>query len=59
MKTRQSGRGGKEQYTKERKTIRHRWDTLGRGSNQTHLRDKTRQEMGNRQKGISKQEGKP
>ena len=45
-------------YTRDRETIGRRWDTLGSGTNQTHLGDKTRQEVGNRRIWISKQEGK-
>ena len=45
-------------YMRERWTIGHMWDKLERRSNHTHLRDMTREEMGTRQIGISKQEGK-
>ena len=38
--------------------VRRLWNALGRRINQTHLRDQTRQEVGNRHMGISKQEGK-
>ena len=41
---------------KERLKIGHRWDTLERVCNQTHLKDTTRHEVGNRHIGISKQE---
>ena len=42
------------EYTKESYTIGNRWVTLKSESNQTHLNDKTRQEVGNRCMGTSK-----
>ena len=33
----QENRNAAVRYTRERKTFGHRWDKLGRGSNQTHL----------------------
>lgn len=46
------GQSGQEEgnkgvkYMRERYIIAHKWDIFGRGNNHTHLRDKSRQEVG-------------